>query len=97
LKGGPIIMGLSDAQEFLMAADRAAQGHDYFQWRAVGRNLEWAEARTREVLVSLGGRKLVIVLSGEETRLLPSGRELARELRLKEAQRPTPPRTRPHR
>jgi hypothetical protein len=88
-------MGLSDGHLFLMAADQAAKGHDYFQWRSVGRNLEWAEAKSREVLTSLGGRKLVIVLSGEETRLLPAGRALAQELRVQEARRAQAPRARP--
>ena len=88
-------MGLSDGHLFLMAADQAAKGHDYFQWRSVGRNLEWAEAKSKEVLTSLGGRKLVIVLSGEETRLLPAGRALAQELRVQEARRAQAPRPRP--
>jgi hypothetical protein len=61
-------MGLSDGHLFLMAADQAAKGHDYFQWRSVGRNLEWAEAKSREVLTSLGGRKLVIVRVQEARR-----------------------------
>ena len=84
-------MGLSDEHVFLMAAEHAATGHDYFQWRAVGKRLEWAEAKSREVLHTLGVRKLVIVLSGEETRLLPAGRALAQELRLQEARRATGP------
>ena len=90
-------MGLSDGHVFLMAADQAATGHDYFQWRAIGKRLEWAEAKSREVLITLGARKLVIVLSGQETRLLPAGRLLAQELRLQEARRAPGPRSGPER
>jgi hypothetical protein len=73
-------MTLSDGQRFLMAANDAARGHDYFPWRVVGRRLDWPEARSRAVLASLGARKLVIALLGEETRLLPAGRALAEQL-----------------
>jgi hypothetical protein len=73
-------MSLSDGKRFLIAANDVARGHDYFPWRAVGRRLDWPEARSRAVLASLGARKLVIALHGEEARLLPAGRSLAEQL-----------------
>ena len=72
-------MTLTDEQLFLVAANDAAQVHDYFHWRVVGRALSWPEIKALRVLRILSELELVDARHGEEARLLPEGRLVAEQ------------------
>lgn len=76
-------MGLSATQQFLLGAHRAAAAEDYFRWHAVGATLGYSEAQSRAALQSLNERKLVILLTDGNARLLDAGRQLAIQLERK--------------
>jgi hypothetical protein len=73
-------MSLNDPDLFLLAADQAANVHEYFHWPVVGKRLHWREARSKQAVESLHARNLVATRGAGETRFLPAGRQLARRL-----------------
>ena len=73
-------MSFTDSQRFLLAADIIARGHDYFQWRVVARMLRWPDNRCKRALQALDANRLLLLLHGEEAKLLAAGRTAAREL-----------------
>jgi hypothetical protein len=76
-------MGLSITKLFLMEANRAAGGTDYFRWRTVAGALGCSEADARGAMQSLDERGLAILLADGEARMLPPGRVLAINLESK--------------
>jgi len=71
---------LNDQDLFLVTADHAAKGHEYFHWPVVARLLHWNEARSKQAMAVLYARNLLTTRGEIETRFLPAGRELARRL-----------------
>ena len=76
-------MGLSTSQQFLVQAHRAAGSGDYFRWRAVGVAVGLSDAESDQAVRSLDARRLLVLLSEGEARLLAAGRDLARRLEAK--------------
>ena len=76
-------MGLSATQSFLLAAHRSAGVSEYFRWHAVGAALGYSEAQSQSAMQSLGERRLFIVLSDGNARLLDAGRPRALRLERK--------------
>ena len=76
-------MGMSAAQQFLVEATRSAGRTDYFRWQSVGLAIGFSPAQSDNALKSLGERKLIILLSEGNARLLDAGRQLAARLEAK--------------
>ena len=76
-------MGLSTSQRFLIEAGRVAGPEDYFRWREIGDTLGYTEAESSTAARSLCERKLLVILSDGDARLLPAGRERVEQLRTK--------------
>lgn len=81
-------MPRTDEQHFLVAANSVAAVHDYFHWRVVGSILKWPETKSLRVLRLLNDQAYISAERGEESRLLPAGRQLAQ--RLIAMQKPVP-------